>query len=126
MTILVVDDDLDSRDLVTAVLYGAGASVLSAASAAEALAVLQREHIDVLLTDIAMPGEDGYALIRQVRQLESPKKAATPAGALTSFAGQVDQQRLLGAGFQTHLPKPVESRVLIETVASLVAQTTRQ
>jgi CheY-like chemotaxis protein len=94
--------------------------VLTAASAAEALEVLQRERVDALLADIAMPGEDGYALIRKVRALESPLTATIPAAALTSFTHEDVRQRALQAGFQLHLAKPIESRSLVEAVASLM------
>jgi PAS domain S-box-containing protein len=120
VTVLVVDDDADSRDLLTACLEVSSASVLTAASAAEALEVLQRERVDALLADIAMPGEDGYALIRKVRALESPLTATIPAAALTSFTHEDDRQRALQAGFQLHLAKPIESRSLVEAVASLM------
>jgi CheY-like chemotaxis protein len=120
VTVLVVDDDADSRDLLAACLEVSSASVLTAASAAEALEVLQRERVDVLLTDIAMPAEDGYALIRQVRALESPVTAAVPAAALTSFTHEDDRRRALQAGFQVNLGKPIESRSLVQAVASLM------
>ena len=119
MTILVVDDDADSRDLVTTVLESAKASVLTAASATEALDILQREPVNVLLADVAMPGEDGCVLVRRLREREPPLNTI-PAVALTSFAGHDDRRRALDAGFQIHLGKPVEARTLIEAVASLV------
>jgi PAS domain S-box-containing protein len=119
VTVLVVDDDPESRELVTVLLEDAGAFVFSAASAAEALDVLQRQHVDLLLADIAMPGEDGYSLVRNVRALESTSKARIPAVALTSFTGEDNQQRSLEAGFQLHIGKPAESRTLVDAVASL-------
>jgi len=119
ITVLVVDDDPESRELVTVFLEDAGALVFSSDSVAEALRVLQREHIDVLLADIAMPGEDGYSLIRTVRALGPRSKARIPAAALTSFTAARDQRRSLDAGFQLHIGKPVESRTLIDAVARL-------
>jgi PAS domain S-box-containing protein len=120
VAVLVVDDDPDSRDVVTAFLQDASARVVTASSAAEALSVLEREPVDILLADIAMPGEDGYALIRKVRALESPIKAV-PAVALTSFTGNGHGQQALQAGFQLHLGKPIESRTLIDALASLAS-----
>jgi CheY-like chemotaxis protein len=124
VTVLVVDDDLESRELVTVLLENAGAFVFSSGSAAEALRVLQREHVDVLLADIAMPAEDGYSLIRKVRALESTSKARIPAAALTSLTGEGNEQRSLEAGFQLHIGKPVESRTLVDAVASLAFRVT--
>jgi CheY-like chemotaxis protein len=96
VTVLVADDDPESRELVTVLFEGAGASVFSSGSAPEALGVLQREHVDILLADIAMPGEDGYSLIRQVRALEPASKARIPAAALTSFTGEGRPTTLVG------------------------------
>jgi PAS domain S-box-containing protein len=123
VTGLVVDDDAESRELVTAILEDAGAFILSAGSAAAALAVLQCEQVDFLLADIAMPGEDGYSLIRKVRALESPSKARIPAAALTSLSGEGNAQRCLAAGFHLHIGKPVESRTLVDAVASMTRGT---
>jgi signal transduction histidine kinase/CheY-like chemotaxis protein len=117
--VLVVDDDDDNRQVVEAHLEEQGARVLTVASAAAALDVLQREHVDVLLSDIAMPGEDGYSLIRKVRALNAPRIASIPAVALTAFARNEDRQRALQAGFQLHLPKPVDTQALIVIVAKL-------
>ena len=123
VTVLVVDDDPESRELVTVFLEDAGALVFSADSAAEALKLLEHERVDVLVADIAMPGEDGYALIRKVRALES-RNAKTPAAALTAFSSKRDEQRSLEAGFQLHLSKPVESGSLVEAVANLALRLT--
>jgi CheY-like chemotaxis protein len=117
--VLIVDDDDDNRQVVEAHLERQGARVLSAASAAAALQVLQREHVDVLLSDIAMPGEDGYSLVRKVRALNAPRIAAIPAVALTAFARDEDRQRALQAGFHVHLAKPVDTQALIGVVAKL-------
>jgi CheY-like chemotaxis protein len=119
ISVLIVDDDDDNRQVVEAHLEQQGARVLTAASASAALDVLQREHVDVLLSDIAMPGEDGYSLIRKVRALNAPRVASIPAVALTAFARNEDRQRALQAGFQLHLPKPVDTQALIVVVAKL-------
>jgi CheY-like chemotaxis protein len=118
VAVLVVDDDLESRDVAAAHLKSRHAIVWTAASAAEALDILQREHVDVLLSDIAMPGEDGYSLIRKVRALNA-RAATIPAAAMTALARDEDRQRALSAGFQTHLAKPIESDSLIAAVANL-------
>jgi signal transduction histidine kinase/ActR/RegA family two-component response regulator len=119
ISVLVVDDDDDSRQVMEAHLERHGAHVVTAASAAAALKLLQREHVDVLLSDVAMPGEDGYTLIRKVRGLNTPKIASTPAVAVTAFAHTEDRQRALQAGFQLHLAKPVDTHELIAVVAKL-------
>jgi CheY-like chemotaxis protein len=93
--------------------------VITAPSAAVAFDVLQHEHVDVLLADIAMPGEDGYAFIRRLRALDSPALASIPAAALTAFARAEDRQQALQAGFQLHLPKPIDAQTLVSAVATL-------
>ncbi len=119
MSVLVVDDDDESRLVVVAHLETHHAQVLTAASAAAALDLLQREHVDVLLADVAMPGEDGYTLIRKLRALSAPRTASIPAAALTAFARNEDRQQALQAGFQLHLTKPVDARSLVAAVARL-------
>ena len=119
LSVLVVDDDGDSREVVSAYLEAHHARVMTAASAADALALLQRDRMDVLLADIAMPGEDGYALIRQVRALAVPATAAIPAAALTAFAREEDRAAALHAGFQMHLAKPIDVGSLVAAVAAL-------
>ncbi len=118
LRVLVVDDDHDSRHVLTEHLEGSGARVLTASSASEALEVLNREPVDVLLADIAMPGEDGYSLIRKLRSLEAAA-ASVPAAALTAFAREEDRQQAFRAGFQLHLAKPVDAGSLIAAVATL-------
>ena len=118
LCVLVVDDDEESRHVVAAHLESCRAVVLTAASAAEALDVMHRQHVDVLLADIAMPGEDGYALMRKLRALDS-SFATIPAAALTAFAREEDRQAAFRAGFQLHLTKPVEAGSLIAAVATL-------
>ena len=119
LAVLIVDDDAENRLVVQAHLESHGAQVLSAASAAEALRVIQRERVDVLLADLAMPGEDGYTLIRKLRAQPSARTASIPAAALTAFARAEDRQHALQAGFQLHLSKPVDPRSLVAAVAKL-------
>ncbi|MBI1759853.1 MAG: response regulator [Acidobacteria bacterium] len=123
LTILVVDDEPDAREVVTAVLEHYGADVLSVNSAAEALDLLRKvkppERPDVIVSDIAMPGEDGYALIRQVRALPATHGGSIPAVALTAFGRSGDRVRALTAGFQMHVPKPVEAAELALVIANL-------
>ena len=119
LAVLVVDDDDESRQVAAAQLEGHDASVLTASSAAQALELLEREHVDVLVADIAMPGEDGYSLIRKLRALNRAEIASIPAAALTAFARTEDRQRALRAGFQVHLTKPIDADSLISAVASL-------
>ena len=118
VSVLVVDDDRASRDVAVAALERHGARVVTAASAAEALRVLRAQVVDVLLSDIAMPDEDGYSLIRNVRMLDTPM-ASVPAAALTSFARDEDREAALGAGFQMHLTKPIDAHSLVAAVARL-------
>ena len=117
--VLVVDDAEDAREALSMLLGQFGARVTAVGSAAEALAVLEREQPDVLLSDVAMPDEDGYSLIRKVRAREAAHGGLIPAAALTAYASPEDRLRALRAGYHDHLPKPVDPAVLVETVASL-------
>ena len=123
LTILVVDDELDARELVTAVLEQYGADVMSVGSAAEALDLLKKvkapERPDVIVSDIAMPGEDGFALMRQIRSLPAAQGGNIPAVAVTAFGRSGDRVRALAAGFQMHVPKPVEPAELALVIANL-------
>ena len=122
--VLIVDDEIDTRDLLVAILEREGATVLAACSAAQALGLLSDRgtDVDILVTDVAMPGDDGYDLIRKVRALDDPMRSAIPAIVLTSFARDQDRQRALAAGFQRHLAKPIVARSLIDSVAELVSR----
>jgi len=120
--VLVVDDDDDTRELLKQVLVSQGATVKTVPSAAEALGVLERERIDVLLTDIEMPGTDGYQLIKELRQRSAEQGGSVPAAALTAYARIEDRLRALRAGFQLHLAKPVQPAELITVVGSLAAR----
>lgn len=119
LKVLVVDDDEDSRTLVKAVLESCGALVTMAASVAEAFIFIQQSRPDVLISDLGMPGEDGYALIQKVRSLSAAEGGLTPAAALTAYARKEDRLQVLRAGFQIHLPKPVEPAELVAVVANL-------
>ncbi|MCA1826789.1 MAG: response regulator [Myxococcales bacterium] len=118
--VLVVDDESDARELITAVLTNSGAEVRSASSVDEAIAMLRERRPDVLLSDIGLPSEDGYALIRRVREIDT----ALPAAALTAFASIDDHRRALEAGFQAHVTKPIEPGDLALLVASLARSST--
>ena len=119
VNVLVVDDDRDSRELVTIVLKGSGAEVVSVTSAIEALSELALKRFDVLLSDIGMAEMDGYALISQIRQLPAERGGKIPAAALTAYAGIENQRRVLAAGYQVHIPKPIGPAELITAVARL-------
>jgi CheY-like chemotaxis protein len=120
LRVLVVDDEADARDWIARVLTDAGADVREAASADEAMRSLQGFRPQVLVSDIGMPGRDGYALIREIRMLPDTATSAIPAVALTAFARAEDGIRALTAGFQLHLGKPVDEARLLAAVASLV------
>ncbi len=120
--ILVVDDDDGSREVVAAHLEARAARVVGAASADEAVEILERELFDVLLIDIAMPGYDGWELIRTIRAMRLPGRAGIPAAALTAFARAEDRRKSIDAGFQLHLTKPIDAASLAEAVASLRSQ----
>jgi CheY-like chemotaxis protein len=117
--VLVVDDTSYVLDAVTAILEADGATVTAVGTAEEALATLQLERPDVLLSDLAMPGRGGYWLIGQVRALPPERGGATPAGAFTAFAGPEHRASILRAGFQYHVEKPVGARELVGVVAIL-------
>ena len=120
ITVLVVDDEEDAREAMAVLLGQAGARVISVAGAAEALDTLDRERPDVLLSDIAMPGEDGYALIRRVRSRPGETGGRIPAAALTAYATLEDRAKAIRAGYDEHIPKPVDPTRLIGAVALLV------
>ena len=120
--VLVVEDDDDSRELVEKVLETQGAIVKTASSAPEALDILGRERVDMLLSDIEMPGTDGYQLIKELRQRPPQQGGLVPAAALTAYARAEDRLHALRAGFQLHLAKPVQPSELVTVVASLAAR----
>ena len=121
--VLVVDDDADARHLISTLLEERGARVRAVSSSEEALAALEAERPDVLLSDIEMPGQDGYALMRAVRALPPERGGRVPAAALTAYARTEDRMQALLAGFHLHMPKPVQPAELAAVVASLAGRT---
>jgi CheY-like chemotaxis protein len=119
LTVLAVDDEPDSLSVVRRVLEDSSARVITASSAQEALEVLEREDPDVLVSDIAMPGVDGYELIRRLRASKQRRRSALPAAALTAYARPQDRARALEAGYHAHLSKPVQEAELVATVRAL-------
>ena len=117
--VLVVDDDDDSRDLVVSILEKCDAITFSASSAEQALQSIVRDRPDVLVSDIGMPGMDGYELLRAVRALPDERAHNVPAMAVTAYARAEDQRRALAEGFQLHLAKPIEPVAFASAVASL-------
>ncbi|HEX3146212.1 MAG TPA: ATP-binding protein [Pyrinomonadaceae bacterium] len=118
--VLVVDDEIDTRDLLKTVLSKQGARVTTAASAAAALSLLSRVKPHVLISDVGMPGTDGYALMRRVRALPIERGGNIPAVALTAYAREQDRKRAIDAGYQIHLTKPIEITQLSASVAHLI------
>jgi len=125
LRLMIVDDEADTRELLTALLTQHGAEVRACVSSSEALALLEQWQPDVLISDIGMPGEDGYTLLRKVRALPPERGGRIPAAALTAFARSEDRLRALAAGFQMHIPKPVEIAELVIVIASLAASANR-
>lgn len=119
LRILIVDDDADGRTLTSLVLTQAGASTRAVASVREALQSIEAERPDALVSDVDLSGEDGYALIRQIRQQEAEHGGFLPAVALTGYARAEDRDRALAAGFQVHAPKPVEPATLTAAIAAM-------
>jgi CheY-like chemotaxis protein len=122
LRILLVDDNIDTLELVAVILSQYGTEVITAASVAEALEALAQFVPDILISDIAMPGEDGYSLIRQVRALEAFQGEVLPAIALTAYVGEAERVQALEAGFQMHVSKPVDPFEFVAVVASLAAR----
>jgi PAS domain S-box-containing protein len=123
--VLVVDDEPDARTLIRHILTRCGAAVTTAASASEGLEAVRKLHPDMVLSDIGMPGEDGYEFLLKLRQLSDAEGGDTPAVALTAFARSEDRRRALMAGFQMHLPKPVEPAELLAVAANIFAASRR-
>jgi hypothetical protein len=120
--ILFVDDEEDARALLTTILESCGARVTTVGSAREALEEIKGTKFDVLLSDIGMPGEDGYWLIKKVRKLPPEQGGQTPAAALTAYARAKDRMRVLRAGYQMHVPKPVDPAELVTVVANIAGR----
>lgn len=121
LQVLVVDDEADVREFITAVLEPQGIRVTAVATVAEALEVLEKFHPDVLVSDIRMPHESGYSLIRKLRELEALRGWHIPAAALTAYLAE-DREKTLAAGFESHLHKLAQPRELIEMVAQLAGR----
>jgi CheY-like chemotaxis protein len=122
--VVVVDDEADARELVAAVLTESGARVVAVASVPEAILAVERHRPDVLVSDIGMPSEDGYSLMRKLRAMEKTV-GRIPAAALTAYATVQDRTRALLAGYSSHLPKPIEPAELTAVVANLAGRPMR-
>jgi CheY-like chemotaxis protein len=123
LSVLLVDDEADSREIVKAMLEQNGAKVKAVSSAYEALLTFAEWRPDVLVSDIGMPAEDGYSLIRKVRSLPPERGGGVPAAALTGYAGRTDYLKALSAGYQSHIKKPVDLEELIAVIESLAGRT---
>ncbi len=122
LRVLIVDDEADAREMLQVMLTQFGAEVKVSGSAKEALKVLERWLPEILVSDVGMPDEDGYALIQKVRELVPESGGQIPAIALTGYAMPEDRQRLISAGYQVHLTKPVELVELVNVIASLAGR----
>jgi PAS domain S-box-containing protein len=121
--VLLVDDEADSRDLLSFVLESCGARISMASSTAEAVELIKRERFDMIISDIGMPEEDGFSLIRKIRGFPHKQVGNIPAIALTAYARAEDRVQALRSGFQMHIAKPVESAELLAAVANLAGRT---
>ena len=122
LRVLLVDDEAEARQIISTVITRTGAEVRACESAHEALAKLSEWKPDVILSDIAMPEEDGYSFIRKVRSLPRDKGGDTPAAALTAYARDVDRRQALAAGYQMHIAKPIGASQLITMIARLAGR----
>jgi signal transduction histidine kinase len=122
LRVLIVDDEADARQIIGAMIARMGAEVKTCESAREALQTLEEWRPDVLMSDIGMPGEDGYSLINKVRSLPSERGGHTPAAAFTAYAREEDRNRALAAGYQMHVAKPVSSSQLAAMIAHLAGR----
>jgi hypothetical protein len=118
--LLVVEDEEDSRDLIAFALRQAGARVTAAPSVREAIEGIHKNKPDAVISDLGMPHEDGFVLIRKLREIDSQVGTRTPAIALTSFAQDSDRTRCLASGFQMHIPKPIDPAALVLAVSNLL------
>jgi len=121
--VLLVDDDEFVREVMTLVLEDRGARVIGVATVGDALAELRREQPDVVVSDLGMPDEDGYALIRKIRALRADEGGDVPAVAVTGFVRRGDSTRTIREGFQAHFCKPVDGAVLAAAIQRLVRKT---
>ena len=115
-----MDDEPDARDLLTAILTRCGSDVRCSESAAEALQAFSEWNPDVLVSDIGMPNEDGYTLLKKLRQLNA-RAEKIPAVALTAYATDEDRLQALSAGFQIHVAKPIEPENFVTSIASILS-----
>ena len=122
LRVLVVDDEVDAREVVSTVLLEYGAEVKAVATATEALIEITQFQPHVLVSDIGMPGVDGYTLIRQVRTLSAEKGGKVPALALTAYARAEDRKKALLAGFDLPVPKPIDAAELAIAIANLAGK----
>jgi len=119
LRILVADDDSDSREVIAAELTLFGANTSVSDSADDALRKVETFKPDVIVADIGMPGEDGYSMMRKIRNSSNEQTRHTPAIALTAYAGDGNRQRALDAGYQTHISKPAEPEELVLAIAGV-------
>ena len=113
---MLIEDHGDSREMLTQALRDTGAAVVAFASATEAFPALESVAPSVIVADVGLPGEDGYAFVRQVRVHPAPEIRAVPAIAVTAYGTPADRAQALAVGFQEHLPKPVDLRQLVEAI----------
>jgi len=123
LRVMLVEDELDTREIVAEELEQYGARVLQAASGAEALLALAVEKLDVLVSDIGMPEMDGYELMEKIRSEFPPRIRGIPAVALTAFASEDDKEKSFHAGFQAYLVKPIAMSELISAIAAVAGRT---
>ena len=119
--VLVLDDDGDMRDLIKMILEDAGATVFAAGSVSVAIGAFDQAIPDVAVSDLAMPGEDGYAFAQRVRTAENEAARRVPLVAMTAYARAEDRRRVLAAGFDRHVAKPIEPEELVEALAAVIA-----
>ena len=124
LRILVVDDEPDSRELVATILKRCGGEVRCSQSAADAIRAFKEWQPDLLISDIAMPHEDGFILLEKLRKLRSKRAKEIPAVALSAYASDEDRSLALSKGFQLHLPKPIEPEHLVTSIAAALGRET--
>jgi CheY-like chemotaxis protein len=122
LRVLLVDDEAEAREIISTVIGRTGAEVKACISASDALSKLAEWRPDVILSDIAMPEEDGYSFISKVRSLPRDKGGETPAAALTAYARDEDRMQALAAGYQMHIAKPIGANQLVTMVAKLAGR----